>query len=212
MGEDGHKSTTDSVLNKLIPFIDLDAFEDGDDFSWDTIKSSDGMVYVFQMQGYQREDQLLFVEFLLRDLWNHTQNNGEKNKPFVVVLDEAQNLRHNSESPTGKILTEGRKFGVSGWFATQFMGGQLDRDEIQILQQAAQKLYFCPPDDGVMDTAKSIDINSSAAKEWAEKLKKLKLGECITCGAMDFNGKFTRYQPRQIRVTSLEERCEDDDQ
>lgn len=211
MGEDGHKSTTDSVLNKLIPFIDLEAFEDGDDFSWDTIKSSDGMVYVFQMQGYQREDQLLFVEFLLRDLWNHTQNNGEKNKPFVVVLDEAQNLRHNSESPTGKILTEGRKFGVSGWFATQFMGGQLDRDEIQILQQAAQKLYFCPPDDGVMDTAKSIDINSSAAKEWAEKLKKLKLGECITCGAMDFNGKFTRYQPRQIRVTSLEERCEDDD-
>lgn len=196
----------DSVVNKITPFIDMEPFVTGENFNWDDIRSSDGMVFIFQMAGYQREDQLLLTELLLRDLWSFAQNRGDKNKPFVVVLDEAQNLRHNAESPSGKILTEGRKFGVSGWYATQFMGGQLDKDEIQCLQQAAQKLYFCPPDNGVMDTAKSIDISSQGSKDWAERLKKLKLGECITCGSMLVNNTFTKYTPRQIKVASLEER------
>lgn len=196
----------DSVVNKITPFIDMEPFATGENFNWDDIRSSDGMVFIFQMAGYQREDQLLLTELLLRDLWSFAQNRGDKNKPFVVVLDEAQNLRHNAESPSGKILTEGRKFGVSGWYATQFMGGQLDKDEIQCLQQAAQKLYFCPPDNGVMDTAKSIDITPQGSKDWAERLKKLKLGECITCGSMLVNNTFTKYTPRQIKVASLEER------
>ncbi len=196
----------DSVINKITPFIDMEPFAVGENFNWDDIRSSDGTVYIFQMGGYERDNQLLLTELLLRDLWSFAQNRGEKDKPFVVVLDEAQNLRHNAESPSGKILTEGRKFGVSGWYATQFMGGQLDKDEIQCLQQAAQKLYFCPPDNGVMDTAKSIDISTQGSKEWGEKLKKLKLGECVTCGSMLINNTFTKYSPRQIKVASLEER------
>lgn len=196
----------DSVVNKITPFIDMEPFATGENFNWDDIRSSDGNVFIFQMAGYQREDQLLLTELLLRDMWSFAQNRGDKNKPFVVVLDEAQNLRHDAESPSGKILTEGRKFGVSGWYATQFMGGQLDKDEIQCLQQAAQKLYFCPPDNGVMDTAKSIDITAQGSKDWAERLKKLKLGECVTCGSMMINNNFTKYVPRQIKVASLEER------
>ena len=184
----------------------MEPFATGENFNWDDIRSSDGNVFIFQMAGYQREDQLLLTELLLRDMWSFAQNRGDKNKPFVVVLDEAQNLRHDAESPSGRILTEGRKFGVSGWDATQFMGGQLDKDEIQCLQQAAQKLYFCPPDNGVMDTAKSIDITAQGSKDWAERLKKLKLGECVTCGSMMINNNFTKYVPRQIKVASLEER------
>lgn len=38
---------------------------------------------------------------------------GSKDKPFVVVLDEAQNLSHTIKSPSAAILTEGRKFGWS---------------------------------------------------------------------------------------------------
>lgn len=196
----------DSVINKITPFIDMEPFVTGENFNWDDIRSSDGTVYIFQMGGYERENQLLLTELLLRDLWSFAQNCGDKNKPFVVVLDEAQNLRHTAESPSGKILAEGRKFGISGWYATQFMGGQLDKDEIQYLQQAAQKLYFCPPDNGVMDTAKSIDVTSQGSKDWAERLKKLKLGECVTCGSMLVNGKFVKYNARQIKVASLEER------
>ena len=121
-------------------------------------------------------------------------------------MDEAQNLSHGEKSPSAKILTEGRKFGISGWYATQFMKPQLSDDEIQRLQQAGQKLYFCPPDDGVMTVAKNIDISTQGAKEWADRLKKLKKGECVTCGNMVKGGRWTKYDPRIVKVTSLQER------
>jgi hypothetical protein len=125
-------------------------------------------------------------------------------------MDEAQNLSHQENTPSGMILTEGRKFGVSGWYATQFMKPQLDDAEIQRLQQAGQKLYFCPPDEGVMTVAKNVDISSQGSKDWAEKLKKLKKGECVTCGNMVRNNKWTKYEPRIIKVTSLQERLNND--
>jgi hypothetical protein len=86
------------------------------------------------------------------------------------------------------------------------MKPQLDDAEIQRLQQAGQKLYFCPPDEGVMTVAKNVDISSQGSKDWAEKLKKLKKGECVTCGNMVRNNKWTKYEPRIIKVTSLQER------
>ncbi len=146
------------------------------------------------------------TELLLWDIWNFSVKNGDEDKPFIVVMDEAQNLDHGEKSPSAKILTEGRKFGISGWYATQFMRPQLSDDEIQRLQQAGQKLYFCPPDDGVMTVAKSIDISSQGAKEWAESLKKLKKGECVTCGNMVRNSRWIRYNPRIIKVPGMNER------
>ena len=104
------------------------------------------------------------------------------------------------------ILTEGRKNGLSGWYATQFMKPQLDDDEIQRLQQADQKLYFCPPEEGVMTVARNIDITTQGAKEWAERLQKLNKGECITCGSMVRNERWNKYDPRIIKITSLEQR------
>ena len=125
-------------------------------------------------------------------------------------MDEAQNLSHGEKSPSAKILTEGRKFGLSGWYATQFMKPQLTDDEIQRLQQAGQKLYFCPPDDGVLTVARNIDITSSGAKEWSEKLKRLKKGECVTCGNMVRGERWVKYEPSIIKITSLQERLEND--
>lgn len=196
---------SESVMNKMRPFIDLNLFSAEDKFQWSDIKNSDGMVYIIQMIGYDRPTQLMLTELLLWDLWNYAQSNGKESEPLVVVLDEAQNLNHKSTSPSGKILTEGRKFGISGWYATQFMKGQLSEDEIQCLQQASQKLYFCPPENGVIDVAKSIDI-SSGHKEWAEKLKKLNKGECVTCGSMVRNGKWIKYEPKIINIISFQER------
>lgn len=131
---------------------------------------------------------------------------GSEDKPFIIVMDEAQNLDHREKSPSAKILTEGRKFGLSGWYATQFMKPQLTDDEIQRLQQAGQKLYFCPPDDGVTTVAKSIDISVQGAREWAERLKKLKKGECVTCGSTVRNSRWLRYDPRMIKVPEIADR------
>ena len=200
----------ETVLSKIQPFLDLEPFADDEDFSWDTIRDSGGMVYVMQLDGFDRPTQLLLTELLLWDIWNYCVQNGNEDHPFVIVLDEAQNLSHDAESPSAKFLTEGRKFGISAWYATQFMKPQLTDDEIQRLQQAGQKLYFCPPDDGVMTVAKNIDIDTQGAKEWAPKLKTLKKGECVTCGNMVRNGKWTKYEPKIVKITSFQERLSHD--
>lgn len=196
----------ETVLSKIQPFLDLEPFAVDEAFHWSSIRDSGGMVYVMQLDGFDRPTQLLLTELLLWDIWNYCVKNGNEDHPFVIVLDEAQNLSHDAASPSAKFLTEGRKFGISAWYATQFMKPQLSDDEIQRLQQAGQKLYFCPPDDGVMTVARNIDIDSQGAREWAPKLKALKKGECVTCGNMDRNGKWAKYEPRIIRITSLRER------
>lgn len=197
----------DTVLSKIRPFIDLDPFVQGESFEWEHIRDNDeGIVYVIQFDGYGRDVQILLTELLLWDIWNFSVKTGDESKPLILVMDEAQNLSHGDKSPSAKILTEGRKFGISGWYATQFMKPQLSDDEIQRLQQAGQKLYFCPPDDGVMAVAKNIDINAQGAKDWSERLKKLKKGECVTCGSMVRNERWVKYDPKIIKVTSLQER------
>ena len=200
----------ETVLSKIQPFLDLEPFTDDEEFDWGTVRDSGGLVYVIQLDGFDRPTQLLLTELLLWDIWNYCVKNGNEDHPFVIVMDEAQNLSHGEGSPSEKILTEGRKFGISGWYATQFMKPQLSDDEIQRLQQAGQKLYFCPPDDGVITVAKSIDIDAQGAKEWAPRLKALKKGECVTCGNMVKNEKWFKYIPHIIKVTSLQERLEHD--
>ena len=123
-----------------------------------------------------------------------------------LVLDEAQNLSHKENTPSGKILAEGRKFGVSGWYATQFMKGRLTPSEIGNLQQAAQKLYFSPPEESIVEVSKYIDITTDGSKKWAEKLTKLTKGYCVTAGYMVRNNKIDKYDPKIIKITSLEDR------
>lgn len=197
-----------TVISKIQAFTDFNPFASDDTFSWSEIRDSEGTVYVFQLTGYGRDIQVLLTELLLWDIWNFCVKNGDETKPFILVMDEAQNLSHGDKSPSAKILTEGRKFGISGWYATQFMKPQLSDDEIQRLQQAGQKLYFCPPDDGVTTVAKNIDITTQGAKDWADRLKKLKKGECVTCGNMVRNGVWSKYEPRIVKVTSLQDRME----
>lgn len=204
--EDIGSSYSKTALSKIRQFIDIDPFVSGEAFDWSDIQNANGMVYIFQFMGYGRDVQVMLTELLLWDLWSYSVKNGSEAKPFIYVIDEAQNLSHSAKSPSGLILTEGRKYGLSGWYATQFMKPQLDDDEIQRLQQADQKLYFCPPDDGVMTVGKNIDITSQGTKEWAERLQKLSKGECVTCGSMVRGGKWNKYTPRVIKISSLNSR------
>lgn len=199
-----------SVLSKIRPFIDMDSFRTDDSFNWGSIRDADGMVYVIQLAGYERPEQVLLTEILLWDIWSFCVKTGNESKPFILVMDEAQNLDHGEKSPSAKILTEGRKFGISGWYATQFMKPQLTDDEIQRLQQSVQKLYFCPPDDGVETVAKNLETPSVSKKDWIVRLKRQQKGECVTCGSMVKNGQLLPYQPKMIRVPSMQERLDNE--
>ena len=195
-----------TVLNKLTPFLDTALFDTEGTMDWSEMLYNQGMVNVIQLTQIPRDMQIAATEFILWDMWYYSLLNGEEEKPFVVVLDEAQNLDFGEKSPSNKILTEGRKFGWSGWFATQFLKGQLKEDEIGRLQQTSQRIYFRPPDNEITSMAASIDQDRAHAAEWINKLKKLKKGNCIVTGDSLFGEHGQKLMPLQISISSLQER------
>jgi len=196
-----------TIVNKIRPFVDSEPFDYNNSFSWNDIIESDGIVYIIQLNPFNRDTQLLITEFILWDIWNYALKYGDESKPIPIILDEAQNLDHSEKSPTAKILTEGRKFGLSGWFATQFLKKQLKDDEIQRLQQAGQKLYFSPPEAEINEIAQYVINKKDKYDIWIEKIKTLKKGECVAVGyGLDKNNQLSKYEPKILKITSMEER------
>ena len=101
--------------------------------------------HIIQLAGFTRDTAQLITEFSLYDLYWYYRANGNKDNPKIIVLDEIQNLDHRLDSPLGKMLTEGRKFGISLILATQTLSN-LSRDEKDRLFQASHKLFFKPAD------------------------------------------------------------------
>ena len=141
---------------------------------------------------------------MLWDMWHFAKTHGNKDKPFVVVLDEAQNLSHAESSPSGLILTEGRKFGWSAWYATQSLK-ILNDDEVTRLMQAAFSFHFKPAETEVTRMAKQLDPMD--ANKWKTPLLGLKKGECIVVGdRIQKDGEFKAGRPTVTKITAFEER------
>ena len=193
-----------SVVSKMTPFLHSVEFS-SEHCDWnDILYSQTGKLTIFQLTSFVREIQVIITEFMLWDMWHYTKKNGNKDKPFVVVLDEAQNLSHADNSPSGLILTEGRKFGWSAWYATQSLK-VLSDDEITWLMHAAFMLYFKPTPDEIISMAKQL--NPTDANYWRQPLTSLKKGECIVVGdRIQNNGEFKPGKPTVTKVTSFEER------
>lgn len=196
-----------TVLSKIEPMVDREPFSRSAEYDWGGIRDSKGKVFIVQLSGLTREVQLVITEMVLWDAWYYNLKHGDQNSPFPVILDEAQNLDHRQGSPSTMILTEGRKFGWSGWFATQFLKRQLSIDEIQRLQQASMKIYFSPPEAEVGTIASMIDQDKAVQEDWRIKLSRLRKGECVVSGfALDRDQRLRRRAPRIVRVASLKER------
>ena len=193
-----------SVVSKMTPFLHSVEFST-EQCDWNDILYNDtGKLTIFQLTNFVRDIQVIITEFMLWDMWHYTKKNGNKDKPFVVVLDEAQNLSHADNSPSGLILTEGRKFGWSAWYATQSLK-VLNDDEITRLMQSGFKLYFKPTADEIIPMAKQL--NPTDVNEWKIHLTALKKGECIVVGdRIQKDGQFKSGRPTVTKVISFEER------
>ena len=203
--ERAHNKTSQSVISKMAPFFYSIEFNPDGNFDWgDILYADEAELNIFQLTNIDREMQVIITELILWDAWYYTKKVGKKNKPFVAVLDEAQNLSHKTNAPSAAILTEGRKFGWSAWFATQSLKVLAD-DEVVRLMQAASKLYFKPTDEEIVKMAKQIDPSDGNA--WVSPLKNLKKGQCIVVGdRVGANGKFGATKPTVTSVTAFEER------
>jgi len=204
--EDG-SSYAKTALSQIRPLIDRNPFRTEDTIDWKDIVSSSGEVFIIQLTGFPRDVQLIITEFILWDLWNYSVRYGTKNKPMPVIMDEAQNLDHTEKSPSARILTEGRKFGWSAWYATQFLKSQLGPDELARLQNSTQKIYFSPPEQELTNIASSLSLEPQEKKYWESKLSSLKKGQCIVHGPiLNEKGELSKPTVNVVNISPLSER------
>lgn len=195
-----------TALSQIRPLIDRDPFSVEDVINWSDIIESNGEVYIIQLTAFPRDVQLIITEFILWDLWNHSVRFGNKNKPMPVIMDEAQNLDHTEKSPSARILTEGRKFGWSAWYATQFLKSQLETDELARLQNSAQKVYFAPPEQELSNIAGSLSKDAQDKRFWENKLSTLKKGQCIVHGPVKQDRDLSNPTATIVDIIPLSER------
>ena len=193
-----------NALSQLQVFIDKNPFDSINAFDWSDINYPSSMVTVIQLTGINKDIQKIITEMILWDLWYYkTSHGGDEKQPFAVILDECQNLNFGNDSPCTKILQEGRKFGWSGWFATQFLKGKLDNNAINMLQNSEEQIYFNPPDNSVETIAKTLTKDNADKKYWESKLSGLKKGQCIVYGPTVENEEFISSKPNIVDVSPL---------
>ena len=172
-----------SVISKMSPFFHTVEFVDNPDFDWGNILYADeAKVNIMQLTIFTREMQVAITELMLWDAWYYTKKYGSKDKPFVVVLDEAQNLSHTMKSPSAAILTEGVR-----------------------LLQSAFKLYFKPTEDEMVKISKQLDTTGET--NWLPVIQRLKKGQCIAVGdKMKPNGLVGPTAPVVVNVSAFDKR------
>lgn len=176
-------SSASSVISKIQPFVDMNPFGQEDPESWEKLFTDPlSRCHILQLAGYLKEASKLITEFSLIDLYWYYRTRGKKDRPRVIVLDEIQNLDQRLESPLGKFLTEGRKFGISLILATQTLSN-FQKEERDRLFQAAHKLFFRPADTEVKSYAQILEsATSDKSEDWVPRLSSLKKGECYSLG------------------------------
>ncbi|MCP4401945.1 MAG: ATP-binding protein [bacterium] len=172
-----------SLANKINPLVRAKIFAAGGEQTWQAMfQAPKHRVNIMQLAGVAREIARMATEFILWDLYDFATNHGNKNRPLPMVLDEIQNLDHRLSSPLAKILTEGRKFGLSMILATQTLSN-LQSEERDRLFQASQKLFFKPAETEVREYAKILEHSTHERLEiWIKRLSSLGKGECYAFG------------------------------
>jgi DNA phosphorothioation-dependent restriction protein DptH len=205
--ESAQSSFAASVLSKIQPFVDATPFGQEKVGSWDAWYSDRlSRSHILQLVGSSKDFARLVTEFSLIDLYWYYRGSGGKDRPKVVVLDEAQNLSHKLDSPVGGLLTEGRKFGFALILATQTLSN-LKQDEQDRMFQAAHKLFFRPAETELQEYA-AILANSTGEKSevWVQRLSKLKKGECYSVGPSLSQAGVLETKQFRILIAPIESR------
>lgn len=203
--EDG-SGPAKTALSQMNLLIDKNPFDSNQSMDWSFLEKEKGKVFIIQLTGYSPDVQKMITEFILWDLWYYKLQHGNKKIPFPMVLDEAQRLDFGINSPSAKVLTEGRKFGWSGWFATQSTKG-FTSDQISRLQNSAVKVYFSPVENEISTIASNIAADAKDRKEWETKLTNLQKGQCIIYApALDRKGNLMPSRPYIVNILPFSER------
>ena len=208
--EEEENATAVAITNKLTPLGRAKLFMGSEKHSWEQMYSDAGsMVNIMQLAGLSGDLARMATEFILWDLYDFARNQGSEKNPLPIVLDEIQNLDHRLNAPLAKMLTEGRKFGISAILATQTLSNlpQQARDR---LFMATHKLFFKPAETELKEYA-AILANATGGNinDWKKKLVNLNKGECYSLGpVLNSRSGNIEERPFPIKIASLTERIE----
>lgn len=196
-----------TLLGRLTSLLDRDPFDyNSSDSDWSNYFSGNGNINIFQLKGYPNTIQQIITEFLLWDIYNYSTRNGHKNIAIPVLLDEMQNLNHKNNSPTGKIMREGRKFGWSTWLATQSLSSlQSGGHDLSHIYNAATQIHFAAPENQIRTISNLLSNDKDVRQEWETKLSTLQKGECVVSGYSNINNELVRTT-EIVKITSLDDR------
>ncbi|CAK1709224.1 DNA phosphorothioation-dependent restriction protein DptH [Vibrio crassostreae] len=197
----------EALASKISPLVKSNLFSSESTGGWADMLNGSQQLNIMQLASLPHDISMLATEFMLWDLYAYACSYGTKNNPIPIVLDEVQNLDHRLESPLGKMLTEGRKYGLSLVLATQTLS-MLKKDEQDRLFQASHKLFFAPAKTETKTYAKILELSVSGTKQvdWEERLGELKKGECLSVGYhLNDNGEL-KMGVKKVKVTALQAR------
>lgn len=204
-----NSSSAKTVISKLQLFFDKDPFIYDNPIDWNLFNKRDGICYLFELEGYTDEMKQILSDFILWDLYYYKAALNKENIPLPIVLDEVQNLSRGKQSPTYKILNEGRKHKIGGIFVTQELMNRFDIDTVNSFQNSSEKIFFTPPDKAINEMAEILYYADKRKdkKAWAETLSNNPKKSCFVTGLIiDSNNQSHSNNVSNIKITKMEDR------
>lgn len=134
-----------------------------------------------QIQGHQLRK--IMLEIVLNVVWMQRCGGTETARsgtPLLILMDEAQNLVWKEESAAVRILREGRKYDIGGWFCSQWIKNET---AVAALRQSALQAHFHPDDASAVPLAKMLGADErDAISVCRQHLQTLQVGQFLWLG------------------------------
>lgn len=119
----------------------------------------------------------LLLSMILSAIWTQRTTARSMTPPIILLLDEAQTLPWGNGSIMKRILCEGRKYGLAGWFASQWIS---DKEAVAALEQAYLRVHFRPDEENARLLAKRLSQESSHTfAQCAQLVGSLQVGQYL---------------------------------
>lgn len=136
-----------------------------------------GLIVLDFAQVIAQDLRKFLVELLLRSAWDQrTTAQPLPNFPLILVLDECQNLSWGQGSMAARILREGRKYHIGGWFSSQWVSS---KEAAAALGQATLQAHFRPDDQNLDKLAKSLCQSKTDFPQYRRLVQSLRVGQFL---------------------------------
>ncbi|MBE6847403.1 MAG: hypothetical protein E7503_04630 [Ruminococcus sp.] len=193
-------ATYESLRTRLEPlFDDIDACGMSQQ-SWGAyLKDKAAKIIIIRTASGMMEQGNQVIDMLLATLIKYQQENPDV--PLDIFIDEVQNQNCSAGSPIFKIMTEGRKYHLSFYGATQDYYPR-STDLGKVMGKAGIQIFLCP----TQNSAKLVADELRFHKAEAERFDTMQRGNAIVKGSFYdrhlkrniptiLNGKIDSYIP-----------------